>query len=47
MIFNKHVLVVYIFYDELMVVLVVNPTDDGLDGRIALNKNTFRVRECQ
>lgn len=44
MVLDKHMLVINIFDDELVIVLVVNAVDYGFDGWIAYDEDAFR--EC-
>jgi len=39
---DEHMFVVDILNDDVVVVLVVDPADDGLDGRITLHQNSCR-----
>lgn len=43
-ILDEYMLVVNIFDDELVAVVVVDAVDDGLDGRVAFDKNTYGER---
>ena len=38
---NEHMFVVYVFDDKVVSVLLVDPADDGFDGRIALDEYSF------